>query len=449
MPDRPQSDVSALVSAVEQRFGLHLHEGFHTVLADRAFRLVGSLGIRSLKEIVTQLQKAGDQDPLVMAMKEAASIGETYFFRAPKQLEGLEELVVKNIAPAKRALGQKTLRIWSAASATGEELYTLGIMFRRALPDFRLQLVGTDMNPVALAAVKAGVYGKRSLRGIENKIPKELRKEKDREFWAIDPTLKSLVHLVELNLVTDDLPATTKGLAAFDVIVCRNVLIYVDKEKIPLVMAKLSACSNRRAVVLLSAAEYPAGRHLLGFEGLGGGLWFRHEVIAPMPGAAKPAPLISSIPAPVATPAPAKRPVPVATSPEAAKALLAKAKEAADSGDFQQAVNYAEGALAAQENAPEASYLLGIVCSAMGELLRARRELERALFFDRSFIAAEIALGELLAREGSLQEGIRHWQRAKKLLARVDPSLMLPGIDVPATIALRLVDTALKSGGAE
>jgi len=446
--ERNAAEVTALVTAVERRFGLRLHEGFHTVLADRASRLLEDHGVRSLREMVNKLHRGTDQDPLIVAMKQAATIGETYFFRAPKQLEALENLVVKQIAPAKRKAGQKTLRVWSSACATGEELYTLGIMFRAALPDFRIQLVGSDMNPAALSAARAATYGRRSLRGIEENVPKELKRHGDH--WVVEPALRANVHLSECNLVLDDLPSTSQGLAAFDVIVCRNVLIYIDKDKIPLVMAKLTACANRRAVVLLAAAEYPAGRYLLGFSGMGNGLWYRQEAgVAEAPEKPTAARRPASARAAPSSPAAARSAVvePALANSNQLRQLMVKAREAADSGDFAQALTYGEQALQVRDDAPEVYYLLGVVASATGDSSRARRELERALFFERSFIAAEFALGELLAREGNTEEANRRWQRAKKLLTKVDNEEPLPGWEIPASIAHRLVDTALKSGG--
>src|SRR5262249_35594808 len=162
-----------------------------------------------------------EDDSVVMAMRSAVSIGETYFFRAPRQLQRLKEIAQRHLIEAKRRQKCLRLRLWSVACATGEEAYTLAILFQRAAPDFDVQVVGTDMNEAALQVARAGVYPKRALR---NTHPRELAGGFHRidERWVADRRLKNCVSFVRLNVVTDRLPAAECNLYGFDVVVCRN-----------------------------------------------------------------------------------------------------------------------------------------------------------------------------------------------------------------------------------
>ncbi len=455
-PEEPGSDVTKLVRAVERRFGLRLHVGFHTVLAERAFKLLGQHGATTLADVIRALRDGDDDDALVVAMGRAASIGETYFFRSPNQLRAFEQLVVQH-AYAKRARSSsRVLRFWSAACATGEEPYTLAMMFHRALPDFRVQIVASDMNSAALEVAREGVYRKRSFRGVDPKTLPFLTQRGDA--WVVDKEARLKVTFLELNLVLDRLPDPLRQLHNFDAILCRNVLIYIDANEIPGVMKKLSACAGQRAVVALTPAETNAGRHLDGFETGPEGIWVRTDE-RPAAAAADTKPERRALtprppPAPL-TPAPLT-PLTPPPSTSGGDALGAQAVEAlrlarvaADKAELSEALRLAEIASGLQPAAAEPFYLIAMVSAAAGQKDRAIREFERALFLDRSFVAAELGLGELLAKEGRSDDAHKHLSRAQKLLSRKSPDEVVPGLGLPVALALRLVEGALgPQGGA-
>ncbi len=440
-------DVTDLVRAVERRFGLRLHLGFHTVLAERAFKLVGQHGASSLADVIRALKDGDDDHALVVAMGQAASIGETYFFRGPKQLKLMEKLVVQQ-AVAKRSRAQKVLRLWSAACATGEEPYTLGFIFSRALPEFRLQILATDMNASALELAREGVYRKRSFRGVDPSTLPYLKQRGD--VWEVERELRQKVTFHELNLVNDPVPDVLRGLNNFDLILCRNVLIYVDAAEIPGVMRKLSDAAASRALVVLTPAEANAGRHLSGFEPSGEGMWVREGADRASPRPPEP-PKRPSVPLPPpvtrAAPEPAQQArVQEKSSLDAGEALR-RARAAADKAELAEALRLAEIASGLQPSAPEPCYLIAAVSAAAGEKERAQREFERALFLDRSFAAAELGLGELLAKEGRRDEAHKHLTRAQRLLSKRPPDEVVPGLQLPVALALRLVEGALAEGG--
>ncbi len=153
------------------------------------------------------------------------TIGETYFFREPALFDALERDVLPLLIDARRA-GGKTLRIWSAGCCTGEELYSLAILLHRLIPDladWRITLLGTDINPQFLRKAEQGVYRDWSFRN----VPEWIRRRYF-DAGAIAPVLRQGVRFDYLNLAAGVFPGTDSGTPPMDLILCRNVLMYFE-----------------------------------------------------------------------------------------------------------------------------------------------------------------------------------------------------------------------------
>src|SRR6202158_6271307 len=163
-----------LIAAVERRLGLRLRSAVHLRLLDCAQELIQSGREVSCAAMSARIDQGPEDDPIVRAFRGAASIGETFFFRSPQQLQRLEEIAQTHLIQPKRQQGNLNLRVWSVACSTGEEAYTLAILFKRAAPDFNLHVVGTDMNEAALQVARVGVYRSRAVRELVAGQLKEL-----------------------------------------------------------------------------------------------------------------------------------------------------------------------------------------------------------------------------------------------------------------------------------
>ncbi len=286
----------------------------------------------SFTEMIARIAHGPEDDPIVRALRGAASIGETFFFRSPQQLQRLEEVAQTHLIQPKRRQGNLNLRVWSVACSTGEEAYTLAILFKRAAPDFNIQVVGSDMNETALQAARVGVYRSRAFRQVSPEILARWFPPVEGG-WEVDEELRSCVSFKLLNLVADRSPAAQRNLSGFDVLVYRNVLIYLDADQIPGVMERLGKCSNATSVLVLTPAELAAARHAPEFKSLSSGLFLRSPAtaqaktkvrneLAPTPIHAAAASRASAHPARDANPF-----VDVAEA-------LRRAREAADGGEF-------------------------------------------------------------------------------------------------------------------
>jgi chemotaxis protein methyltransferase CheR len=163
---------------------------------------------------------------------------ETYFYRDISQLTVLVDEVVPIVLEQKRKLGNKKVRIWSSASSTGCEAYTLAIMLKESLKDFHhwdIEIIGTDISHSALNVAQSGLFSERELMY----VPPEIRKKyfhSSGDYFRIHSDLSKFVNFKYLNLINQSAMARMRNI---DIILCRNVLIYFDDASIKLVLDSL------------------------------------------------------------------------------------------------------------------------------------------------------------------------------------------------------------------
>ena len=182
----------------------------------------------------------------VTTLVEAAVVGETYFFRHPEQLAAIRQLA---IAATPR---ERPLAIWSAGCATGEEPYTLAMELldagRIGLGD---QILATDVSSRALAVAKEARYGEWSFRRLDP-VVRNRHFESQPPQVLVRPQIRAMVEFRRHNLVREPAPAT-----GFDLVVCRNVLIYFNPPTASLVVEKLAVTLAPGGILVLGPVEAP------------------------------------------------------------------------------------------------------------------------------------------------------------------------------------------------
>ncbi len=185
------------------------------------------------------------------------TIGETYFFRENKALDYLEFEYLPRLIN-KRKNTRKKLKIWSAGCASGEEPYSIAILLKRIVPNLKnwdITILATDINPVFLEKAQKGIYTKWSFRGTpESFKTKYFSKDEDNKYH-INHSVKKMVTFSYLNLAVDSFPSTTNNTNAFDIILCRNVLIYFSEEGIKNVTSKFYKSLTKGGVFITSPVE--------------------------------------------------------------------------------------------------------------------------------------------------------------------------------------------------
>lgn len=224
----PMSDTefNTLRKIVYDRSGIHFPDSKKYVLESRLARRLEELEFDSFTQYLQFLTIGPYQMDEFQEMFNRITINETSFFRNQPQLDVFENVVLPRLL--KERAGTKRLRVWSAACSTGEEPFTLAMQIHRTLglrlADWRIEILGTDISEKALTTASEGRYTGFSFRGVNPLVVKKYFTESG-GFYTIDPTIQSMVTF-ELHNLKDALSARRHGL--WDVIFCRNVMIYFD-----------------------------------------------------------------------------------------------------------------------------------------------------------------------------------------------------------------------------
>lgn len=207
--------------------GMYFHTTKKYFLESRLTRRMEATGTKTYQDYYLLLKSARGSEELKFLMDEITT-NETYFFRNVPQLAALENKLLPEIVEAKNKMGFRKLRIWSAASSSGEEAYTMAMILleKRStlLKDWIIEIVGTDINETVIAQAKEGVYNAYSVRNIPDVYKRKYIKEENGKF-ILSPEVKKFVTFNKLNLYEDSKMIFMKS---FDFIFCANVLIYFD-----------------------------------------------------------------------------------------------------------------------------------------------------------------------------------------------------------------------------
>lgn len=236
-----------LSSLIEERTGLCYSLQDQEILASKLSLRALELGFSSLLDYYYFLRYDAGSDDEFAGLINTLVVNETFFFR---ELSSLSVVVTELIAPLVRA-GQRP-RIWCAACSTGEEPLTLAMLLDQHQVLGQVELVATDISSNALARAKSGEYGRRSLRHMA--APALIAKwltVRERAV-SVAPALREAIAWGQLNLIDD---AAITALGSFDLILCRNVLIYFSEETTARVVRSLGERLRPSGVLLVGVSE--------------------------------------------------------------------------------------------------------------------------------------------------------------------------------------------------
>jgi chemotaxis protein methyltransferase CheR len=247
-------DFQFLATLVKDRSGLVLTQDKAYLLESRLMPVARKRGMKGLEELVSSL-KARMDNALADEITEAMTTNESFFFRDIKPFDIFRDTVLPNLLKARAA--KKTFRIWCAAASSGQEPYSIAMVLKEAaaqLAGWRIEIIGTDISREMLDKAKAGLYSQFEVqRGLPVQLLVKYFKKHD-DLWQIDPALRGMVQYKEFNLLHD-----MKALGTFDVVFCRNVLIYFDQQTKGEVLGKMSQQMADDAVLYLGGAETVLG----------------------------------------------------------------------------------------------------------------------------------------------------------------------------------------------
>ncbi|MCW2952836.1 MAG: methyltransferase, CheR-type [Conexibacter sp.] len=240
-------DLRALAGLVQGASGIALRDVQLDALRAALHRVDPQLEPTELLHDDDRVRQARRLERLV----DEVTVNETFFLRHIDELVEIDWIAA--VARA-AAAGRRAARVWSAACATGEEPYSLALLAAEALRTVRpaIDVLATDISATALAGADRAVYGERSLRLLDRARRKRWCVT-DHDGVRVGEQLRELVRFARHNLVRDPLPPV--GEAPFDVIVCRNVLIYFDRPTVARVVAALEGALAPGGMLLLGTAD--------------------------------------------------------------------------------------------------------------------------------------------------------------------------------------------------
>ena len=246
-------DYEYLRKLLKDRSGLDLSADKQYLIESRLLPLSRKSGLAGISELV-QKMKGGSAD-ITTQVVEAMTTNETFFFRDKVPFDHFRDSIMPEILQARAS--RKTLRIWCAAGSTGQEPYSLAMSLKEmgaALAGWRVEIIATDLSTEVLEKSKSGVYSQFEVqRGLPIQLLVKYFKQNG-ELWQISPELRAMVQHRQLNLLHD-----FSQLGTFDVIFCRNVLIYFDQDTKINIFGRLAKAMEGDGFLVLGAAETVVG----------------------------------------------------------------------------------------------------------------------------------------------------------------------------------------------
>ncbi|MCH7937320.1 MAG: protein-glutamate O-methyltransferase [Proteobacteria bacterium] len=247
-------DFTYVSTLLKERSGLVLTPDKSYLLESRLMPVVRKHGLKGLDELFEELRKAGEGE-LVVDVTEAMTTNESFFFRDTKPFDLFRDHILPPLLESRA--DKKSIRIYCAAASSGQEPYSLAIILKEQaakLEGWKIDIIGTDISTEILRKAKSGLYSQFEVqRGLPIKmLVKYFEKQEDQ--WLISQEIRDMVIFREFNLLDDLTP-----LGKFDIVFCRNVLIYFDPENKKKVLEGISKLMPEDGTLFLGGAETVLG----------------------------------------------------------------------------------------------------------------------------------------------------------------------------------------------
>ncbi len=238
---------------VYQRFGINLTDKKKALIRGRLNSLLKSKGFVSFEEYYEYVINDSSGSSL-LSLIDRISTNHSYFFREAEHFDFLTDVVMPELVRSAERRGKREIRIWCAGCAAGEEPYTLAMVlkefFGADLVRWDVGILATDISGSALTQAEDGIYPEHRLNGVPDDYQKYFRRHGSNSF-AVDEKLKSLILFKRLNFMRKSFPFKNK----FDVVFCRNVMIYFDQKTRKELIAKFQSHLRKGSYLFIGHSE--------------------------------------------------------------------------------------------------------------------------------------------------------------------------------------------------
>lgn len=247
------ADYDYLRKFLKERSGLDLSPDKQYLVESRLLPLARKASLPGIPDLVLKIRHGDGR--LATDVVEAMTTNETFFFRDKIPFDHLRDSIMPGLIQARAA--RKSLRIWSAASSTGQEPYSIAMCLKEmgaSLAGWRIEIVASDLSQEVLEKSRAGIYSQFEVqRGLPIQFLMKYFTQLS-DVWQLNADVRAMVQFRQLNLLQD-----FSHLGTFDVIFCRNVLIYFDQDTKAVIFERMAKGLEADGTLLLGAAESVVG----------------------------------------------------------------------------------------------------------------------------------------------------------------------------------------------
>jgi chemotaxis protein methyltransferase CheR len=407
--------------------------------ARRVGRRLSTIGVHDCASYLDILRDpvrgSAEMDELIAEI----TIGETYFFRHQEHFDALRDQVLPDIILRNRA--KRSLRIWCAGCADGPEPYSLAILLKRQMAHqllgWEVTILGTDINRRSLARARKGKFEEWAFRS----TPDDLKRNcfaKEGRLWSIAAEYKEWVSFQYHNLVEHHFPSLINNLSAFDLIVCRNVMIYFGPDQMRRMIPRFQECLVPGGWLLVGPSE-PNMTYFTSFRTVNAPGVTLYQNQKPNPSALSPGTegfTMASLPPPPSLSRPGPPPADAPPS-ESADPTLADVRHHADRGAWEDAAWCCGELLEKDHLNSSVHFYHGLVLEQMRRHAEAEQSLRRAIYLDRQSALAHYYLGLFLQSRGDFHEAARSFENALDLLDPRDDADIFADADGITVVELK------------
>jgi chemotaxis protein methyltransferase CheR len=239
---------------LKERSGLALSDDKQYLIESRLVPVMRKSGLGGLSDLVDKL-KSAQAEPFVGEVVEAMTTNESFFFRDKQTFEDFQGIILPALLSARAP--RRRIRIWCAAASTGQEPYSLAMALKemgQVVAGWGIEIIATDLSTEVLEKAKSGIYSQFEVqRGLPIRLLLKYFNQSG-SHWQIAPDIRAMVQFKRLNLLHD-----FTHLGQFDLVFCRNVLIYFDRETKASVLDRIGRIVERDGYLVLGATETVIG----------------------------------------------------------------------------------------------------------------------------------------------------------------------------------------------
>lgn len=244
-------DVRRLCEFLYRRTGMLFSDDKRYYIDRRLNERMAASGSSSFQSYFALLRSDFDRE--IEHLVNAFTVNETYFFREEHQLRCMTSDLLRAVIRDRRP--DEPIRIWSVPCSTGEEPYSIGIWLMENFPEvdhYQIEIVGSDIDTRVLASAAEGIYGARALMKLPKTIVARYFEAITADTYRIDPGLRDSIQFTKINIVD---PREMAGHRNFDIVFCRNVLIYFDDASRRVAAENLFDCLRPGGFICLGHSE--------------------------------------------------------------------------------------------------------------------------------------------------------------------------------------------------